>query len=96
MITGEEKPNSKDLNDHVVPWWAPKWRKLGAELEIGDHLMDIIEHNHRNDCETCCSKMLSEWLNCTHSATWEDLVTAVDNLLSHGMFVYTRMRNFTN
>jgi len=85
LITEKEQPLSKDLNNHVVPWWAPKWRQLGAELGVGDHLMDIIEHNHPNNCETCCRKMLGEWLRRTPSACWEDLTTTVDKLLAYGM-----------
>ena len=66
-----------------MPWWAPKWRQLGAELGVGDHLMDIIEHDHPNDCETCCRKMLDEWLDC--SSSWDDVIVAVDTLFINGM-----------
>ena len=47
--------------------------------------MDNIEHDHPNDCESCCSKMFSEWLDINPAAAWEDITTAVDNLLSNGM-----------
>ena len=49
--------------------------------------MDIIEYDHRNDCETCCSRMLSEWLDNTPHATWENLINATDNLSSSGMCI---------
>ena len=45
--------------------------------------MDNIEHDHPTNCETCCSKMLAEWLQSNPAACWEDLITAVDSLLSH-------------
>ena len=38
-----------DINNHVVPNWAPKWKQLGTQLNIQQHLMDIIGHNHPND-----------------------------------------------
>ena len=33
------------------------------QLNIEEHQMNIIEHDHPNNCEECCSKMLSDWLN---------------------------------
>ena len=81
-FAGKKRPSMIDINNHVVPNWAPKWKHLGAKLNIQQHLMDIIEHNHPNDCETCCSEMLSEWLDNNPGACWEDIITAVDNLSS--------------
>ena len=49
--------------------------------------MNIIEHDHPNDCETCCSKMLTEWLDNTTDASWENLTTAVDKLSLHGKII---------
>ena len=71
-----------NINNHVVQMWAPKWRKLSAKLNIQQHLMDIIECNHPNDCETCCSKMFSGWLDTNPDASWEDIINAVDSLSS--------------
>jgi len=85
---GSQRPKLDDLNNRVVPWWAPQWRQLGEQLKVGDHLMRIIEHDYPNDCETCCSKMLTEWLDNTPTASWEDLTTAVNNLPSYGTCVY--------
>jgi len=79
-IVGKEKPKLDELDNHIVPWWAPQWRKLGKELKIGDNLMKIIEHDYPNDCERCCNKLLSDWLDIRPTASWEDLIIAVDNL----------------
>ena len=67
--------------------WASKWRQLGIQLNIDQHLMDNIERNHWNDCEGCCSKMFSDWLDFNPTASWDDIITAVDNLFTNGMFV---------
>ena len=75
----------------MVPQWAPKWRQLGTQLKFNHYLMDIIEHDHPYDCETCCSKMFSEWLDINPDASWEDIIHAVDNLLSDGMCVSINM-----
>ena len=69
----------KDIDNHVVPRWAPQWRQLGRQLNIADHLMNIIGHDHHNDCETCCSKMLSNWLeqNISNNVNWGILIDAL-------------------
>ena len=69
----------------MVPKWASKWRQLGTQLNIDQHLMDNIEHDHPNDCEGCCSKMFLEWLGINFTPSWEDIITAVDSLSSDGM-----------
>ena len=72
----------KDIENHVVVRWAPQWRELGRQLNIADHLMSIIEHDNHNDCEACCSKMLSNWLeqNTFDNATWDVLIDALAKL----------------
>ena len=44
--------------------------------------MNIIEHDHPNNCVECCSKMLSDWLeqNTCKDTTWEVLINAIDKL----------------
>ena len=71
----------------MVVKWAPKWRELGTQLNIDQCMMDIIEYGDPKDCKKCCLKMFSEWLSINPAATWEDITTAVDNLLSDGMFI---------
>ena len=91
MLTiGKERPKLDDLNNHVVPWCASQWRELGVELKVGDHLMNNIQKDYPTDCETCCSKVLIEWLDSTPSASWDSLITAVDRLPpyeSYGMYI---------
>ena len=83
--TGKEEPKLKDIDNYVVPKWASKWKQLGAQLNVAQHLMDIIEQNHSDDCENCCGKMFAEWLNINCAPTWEDIINAVDNLSVLGM-----------
>jgi len=81
-IIGGERPQLKDIDNHVVPRWAPQWKQLGRQLNIADHLLNIIDHNYHNDCEECCSKMLSNWLdeNESSSITWDAIYNALVNL----------------
>ena len=76
----------------MVPQWASKWRQLGTQLNIDQHLMDNIEHDHPSDWESCCSKMFSKWLDINPAASWDDIVTAVDNLtITGGTFARYRV-----
>ena len=82
---GKEKLTIKGLHNYVVPKWAAKWRQLGTQLNIDQHLMDNIEHDHPSDCESCCCEMFTEWLDSNPAASWNDIITAVDNLSFDGM-----------
>jgi len=80
-LAENEKPLLRELNNHVVPKWAASWKQLGGLLNIEEHLIRIIEQDHPNDCEGCCSKMLQEWLDMNSNATWEILVNALDKVV---------------
>ena len=88
-----EKPKLEDLNDHVAVKFAANWKELGRNLNVGEDLLKIIENNYPQDCKECCSRMLSEWLQLTPTATWGMLLEAVDKGLSppvthEGQYVY--------
>jgi len=76
------KANLKDIENLVVVRWAPQWRQLGRQLNIEEHQMNIIEHDHPKNCVECCSRMLSDWLeqNTCKDTTWEVLINAIDKL----------------
>ncbi|XP_065898548.1 uncharacterized protein [Dysidea avara] len=99
---GGGRPRLKDIDNHVVPRWAPQWRQLGRQLNIADHLMNIIGHDHHNDCETCCSKMLSNWLeqNTSNNVNWDILIDALgkfpDDLTGVGVDIETTVIAATN
>ena len=59
---------------------ATNWKQLGRNLDLDDHLLNIIETNYPNDCESCCSKVLTEWLDLTPDASWKILNYAVDKI----------------
>ena len=78
--TGNEKPTTRDVCRHVVPSYAHKWRFLGVELQFDQAELDIIFSNHHNDSVSCCRDLMSGWLQKFPSATWDQLLTAIDNL----------------
>ena len=90
VVNLNERPKLEDLNNNVVPWLAPQWQLLGAMLQIKDHLLKIIEHDYHKDCETCCSKMLSDWLDLNPTASWRGLLTALYTLYyGENKYMYT-------
>ena len=74
----------KDIEEHVVPSLAAHWRQLGKHLNIDQNSMDILQHDHPNNCKECCSRMLDDWLqeNTQVDTTWEILIIAIDKLPS--------------
>ena len=80
ILIGKEKPTPADLGCFVTPYWAPRWRQLGAELKVKESQMDIIEKNHPTNCSRCCDEMFSEWLGTNYTATWDNVLKATAKL----------------
>lgn len=59
---------------------ATKWFDLGLELVVSHKVLKVIQADHRNDVETCCRLMFEKWLERTPDASWEQLVTALNNI----------------
>ena len=51
-LLGCDRPLERDLNNHVIPEVADKWREIGVELLDTDSTkeLDIINSNHQNVC----------------------------------------------
>jgi len=64
-------------------------------LNVADYLLKIIEKDHPNDCEGCCSKMLQEWLEMSSDASWEVLIDSMDKLrpANEGKFLLIQWTN---
>ena len=70
------------------------WYRLGVQLGIPDHELDVIEQNYQRDAKMCQSKMFSTWLRSESVPTYAKVVKAliaVDKTLAkklcekHGM-----------
>ena len=82
---GRQKPEIKDIQNNIVPKCAHKWRELGTKLNVDQHQLDIVEKDHPNDSKGCCARMFSIWLDSNPAACWEDIDTAVNEVLAAGM-----------
>ena len=78
--TGNRRPTLRDVQRHVIPNYAHKWRHLGTQLEFSEAELEIIFSNFRNDSEKCCRDLVSRWLSKNPNATWDQLLTAINNL----------------
>ena len=76
MCLENERPSLKE----IVLKFASKWERLGRQLNIENCLLQNIEKNNPHDCEECCSDMLSKWQEMNRSASWGDLIDALDKL----------------
>ena len=75
------KYNGTQHKIHIIYTVASRWRRLGLLLNISNHHLNNIEHNHGN-VEDRCQTMLSDWLQRTvgdEPVTWETLVAAIDD-----------------
>ena len=84
----DEKPLMKDIDNRVIEKCASKWKELGSQLNMGDHLIRNIEHDYPNDCERCCRIMLSKWLEETAHPTWGILKSALDKISDNTTGLY--------
>lgn len=79
-VIGNDRPSSKDLHDYVVEEAAQKWKDLGKKLLPFEAcaILDVIEADHLRDADSCCKRVLREWLETTsEEATWNELIRAL-------------------
>ena len=69
----------KQLAAHVTPKYAAHWKSIGRFLPIPEGQLDILEQNYLRDVERCCNEMFDEWLSTDIHATWEKVLSAVQN-----------------
>ena len=81
IITGNKRPQLKDINDYVVIKCAANWEQLGKNLNINECLLSNIKKDCPR-CEDCCSQMLNDWLDSTPNASWGMLLNAIDKVQS--------------
>lgn len=75
---GNKRPLLQDIDNYVVIKCATNWKELGRNLNIHEDFLNIIEKDNPYNCENCCSKMLSDWLESTPNASWAILLDAMD------------------
>ena len=78
--TGDERPDMRDLNRHIVEQQAAQWERLGLEFGLKDYHIANISKDNPNRSVTCCRVMLQKWLDIDPSATWAKLDDAIKKI----------------
>ena len=71
----------------MVCRYAHKWRFLGTLLKFDQAKLDIIYSDYHNDSENCCMRLLSIWLEKFPDASWDQLLSAIDDLSYQGIYL---------
>ena len=77
---GYKRPELRDVCKYVIPEYAHNWRSLGELLHFKPAKLEIIFSDCRNDCKKCCRRLLSSWLEKDPNASWDRLLSAIDDL----------------
>ena len=72
-----KKPILKQLKNLVTPYYASSWKEIGLQLGIAQGILETIEIKFQADFKTCCTEMLTEWLNTDVTASWDMLIQVV-------------------
>ena len=80
LFIGDDSPKALEINRHVAPYCATKWRELGEALGMTPPQLDIINVDHPNSCEERCKVMLRKWVKQDVSATWGRLVDCMNTV----------------
>ena len=56
------------------------WKNLGIQLNIGYHELEKFASDYQNKTDQCKPAMLQFWLDSDVNASWEKLVTALDEM----------------
>ena len=85
---GDKKPLMRHIDSHVVKRLSSKWKELGSQLNISEHVIKRIDSAYPNDCERCCRIVFHEWLQEPACVTWEVLISAVDKVTDNVTGLY--------
>jgi len=109
-ITGDDKPDWRDLLSNIVSQYAVHWEAIGAELGLEHYHIANISKDYHNRAEDGCAAMLMKWLEMGSSPTWGTLDDAIDKIMKskksttlpkgdftdgRGMWTSIKLRDFT-
>ena len=63
--------------------FSTKWYELGLQLLeecSGVKILNEIEHDYPSNVNRCCIKMFEKWLNQQCNASWDQLLTALNDI----------------
>ena len=88
-----KRPTLRDVYKYVVPKYAHEWRFLGGLLHFEQAELDIIFSDFRNDSKECCRRLLFIWLDKYSDASWNQLVSAIDEIYQSSLTYILEITN---
>ena len=75
----ETTPSLKDLYKDITPRYAANWKVLGTLLGLPSGELNAIEAGYPTNVKWCCNQMLGKWLEMHPTASWNEILTAVES-----------------
>ena len=88
-----KRPTLRDVYKYVVPKYAHEWRFLGGLLHFEQAELDIIFSDFRNDSKECFRRLLSIWLDKNSDASWNQLISAIDEIHQSSLIYLPKITN---
>ena len=79
ISTGNKRPEFRDLHIHVIAKYASRWEELGALLQLDQESLSSIDRDGY-DSRKKCTEMLEHWIRTSINCTWDQLLSAIDDL----------------
>ena len=76
-LQGSDIPKIKDLLRHVK---TTRWYRLGLELDIDNHTMQVIEADTKGEAnvtERALTRVFDTWLKTKDNPSWSDISRAL-------------------
>lgn len=90
----DKHPKLHDLVKYVANNfnYAQKWRDLGIRLHLHPVQLDDIQNNsHGRTSSQYCTSMFQKWLEMTPNASWDQVISAINELTPISEMAYTGM-----
>ena len=91
----DKVPELRDLMKYVTMRnfnYAQKWRELGVKLNLSTLQLDEIQYNLSiSSASQFCLSMLDKWLQINTTASWGQVISAINELTPVSEVAYTGM-----
>lgn len=83
---GNDRPTQRLLQNVMtadLTGFSTKWYELGIQLleeSTSVNILSEIEHDYPNNASRCCTKMFEKWLSQQPNASWDQILTALNNI----------------
>ena len=79
LLVLNSTPLLKDLCRVITPDYANHWKVIGTSLGLPTTFLDTTETANSTNLQWCCNEMLKGWLARNTTATWKDVLGAIDS-----------------